>query len=171
MPPFAGVLSDEQIAQIEKLVNDRIKANEPVYWTEVPFTEVQKQPAIQQFFGEKYGDTVRVLQMGGAAGSFDGFSMELCGGCHVRNTGDIGLFKVMRESAIAAGIRRIEAVCGKYAEQFIEEQKVFTKMHKHWTASTSNSWCRCRTRSATAGSPRSATCSVGSPSARPTISA
>ncbi len=116
-------LSDEQIAQIEKLVNDRIKANEPVYWTEVPFTEVQKQPAIQQFFGEKYGDTVRVLQMGGAAGSFDGFSMELCGGCHVRNTGDIGLFKVMRESAIAAGIRRIEAVCGKYAEQFIEEQK------------------------------------------------
>jgi alanyl-tRNA synthetase len=116
-------LSDEQIAQIEKLVNDRIKAGEPVYWTEVPFTEVQKQPAIQQFFGEKYGDTVRVLQIGGASGSFDGFSMELCGGCHVRNTGDIGLFKVMRESAIAAGIRRIEAVCGKYAEQFIEEQK------------------------------------------------
>jgi alanyl-tRNA synthetase len=116
-------LSDEQIAQIEKLVNDRIKANEPVYWTEVPFTEVQKQPAIQQFFGEKYGDTVRVLQLGGHKGKFDGFSMELCGGCHVRNTGDIGLFKVMRESAIAAGIRRIEAVCGKYAEQFIEEQK------------------------------------------------
>jgi alanyl-tRNA synthetase len=116
-------LSDEQISQIEKLVNDRIKAGEPVYWTEVPFTEVQKQLAIQQFFGEKYGDTVRVLQIGGASGSFDGFSMELCGGCHVRNTGDIGLFKVMRESAIAAGIRRIEAVCGKYAEQFIEEQK------------------------------------------------
>jgi alanyl-tRNA synthetase len=116
-------LSDEQIAQIEKLVNDRIKANEPVFWTEVPFTEVQKQPSIQQFFGEKYGDTVRVLQLGGHKGKFDGFSMELCGGCHVRNTGDIGLFKVMRESAIAAGIRRIEAVCGKYAEQFIEEQK------------------------------------------------
>ncbi|MFA7370114.1 MAG: alanine--tRNA ligase, partial [Kiritimatiellales bacterium] len=116
-------LSDEQIAQIEKLVNDRIKAGEPVFWTEVPFTEVQKQPAIQQFFGEKYGDTVRVLQLGGHKGKFDGFSMELCGGCHVRNTGDIGLFKVMRESAIAAGIRRIEAVCGKYAEQFIEEQK------------------------------------------------
>ncbi len=116
-------LSDEQIAQIEKLVNDRIKAGEPVYWTEVPFTEVQKQPAIQQFFGEKYGDVVRVLQLGGKKGAFDGFSMELCGGCHVRNTGDIGLFKVMRESAIAAGIRRIEAVCGKHAEQFIEEQK------------------------------------------------
>jgi alanyl-tRNA synthetase len=116
-------LSDDQIAKIEKQVNDRIKAGEPVFWTEVPFTEVQKQPAIQQFFGEKYGDTVRVLQLGGHKGKFDGFSMELCGGCHVSNTGDIGLFKVMRESAIAAGIRRIEAVCGKFAEQFIEEQK------------------------------------------------
>ena len=116
-------LSDEQIAAIEKLVNDRIEANEPVYWTEVPFAEVQKHPAIQQFFGEKYGDTVRVLQMGGAEGAFDGFSMELCGGCHVRNTGDLGLFKIMSESSIAAGIRRIEAVCGSYAEKFIEEQK------------------------------------------------
>ncbi|MCK5676405.1 MAG: hypothetical protein KAH99_05270, partial [Verrucomicrobia bacterium] len=74
-------LSDEQIAAIENLINDRIASNEPVYWTEVPFAEVQKHPAIQQFFGEKYGDTVRVLQMGGTKGAFDGFSMELCGGC------------------------------------------------------------------------------------------
>jgi alanyl-tRNA synthetase len=116
-------LSSEQIAEIEKLVNEKIQANEPVYWTEVPFTEVQKHSAIQQFFGEKYGDTVRVLQVGGAAGSFNGFSMELCGGCHVQNTGDIQLFKIMSESSIAAGIRRIEAACGKYAEAFIEEQK------------------------------------------------
>ena len=116
-------LSDAQIAEIEKLINEKIQANEPVYWSEVPFTEVQKHPAIQQFFGEKYGDTVRVLQCGGAKGSFDGFSMELCGGCHVSNTGDIQIFKVMSESSIAAGIRRIEAACGKYAEAFIEEQK------------------------------------------------
>ncbi|MEN8255206.1 MAG: alanine--tRNA ligase [Verrucomicrobiota bacterium] len=116
-------LSDEQIAAIEKRVNDRIESNEPVYWSEVPFAEVQKHPAIQQFFGEKYGDTVRVLQMGGAEGAFDGFSMELCGGCHVRNTGDLGRFKIMGESSIAAGIRRIEAACGPYAEKFIEEQK------------------------------------------------
>jgi alanyl-tRNA synthetase len=116
-------LSAEQIAEIENQVNEQIQADEPVYWTEVPFTEVQKQPAIQQFFGEKYGDTVRVLQLGGLKGKFDGFSMELCGGCHVRSTGDIGLFKITSESSIAAGIRRIEAVCGKYAEQFIEEQK------------------------------------------------
>ncbi len=116
-------LSAEQIAEIEQLINARIAANEPVYWSEVPFAEVQKHPAIQQFFGEKYGDTVRVLQMGGAKGAFDGFSMELCGGCHVRNTGDLGQFKIMSESSIAAGIRRIEAACGSHAERFIEEQK------------------------------------------------
>ena len=116
-------LSNGQIDEIEKLINDRIEANEPVYWSEVPFAEVQKHPAIQQFFGEKYGDTVRVLQMGGAKGAFDGFSMELCGGCHVRNTGDLGQFKIMSESSIAAGIRRIEAACGSHAERFIEEQK------------------------------------------------
>jgi len=116
-------LSDTQLADIERLVNERIKANEPVYWCEVPFTEVQKNPGIQQFFGEKYGDVVRVLQVGGRAGKFDGFSMELCGGTHVRQTGDIGHFKIMRESAIAAGIRRAEAVCGKFAVEFIEQQK------------------------------------------------
>ena len=116
-------LSDTQLADIERLVNERIKANEPVYWCEVPFTDVQKNPGIQQFFGEKYGDVVRVLQAGGRAGKFDGFSMELCGGTHVRNTGDIGLFKIMREAAIAAGIRRAEAVCGKFALEFIEQQK------------------------------------------------
>ncbi len=116
-------LSDAQIAEIERLVNERIKAAEPVTWIEVPFAEVQKQPAIRQFFGEKYGDVVRVLQIGGHRGQFDGFSMELCGGCHVKNTGDIGLFKIAKESAIAAGVRRIEAVAGKYAEQFVEEAR------------------------------------------------
>jgi len=116
-------LSDAQIVDIERLVNERIKANEPVFWAEVTFTEVQKNGGIQQFFGEKYGDVVRVLQVGGHAGKFDGFSMELCGGTHVKNTGDIGLFKLMKESAIAAGIRRAEAVCGKFALEFIEQQK------------------------------------------------
>ena len=116
-------LSAEQIAEIEKRVNEKIQAALPVYAQEVPFTEVQKHPEIQQFFGEKYGEKVRVLQVGGASGSFNGFSMELCGGCHVSNTGDIQLFKVMSESSIAAGIRRIEAACGKYAEAFMAEQK------------------------------------------------
>ncbi len=116
-------LSDDQKAAIEKLINEKIEANEPVFSAEVPFTEVQKHPAIQQFFGEKYGDVVRVVQVGGTEGAFDGFSMELCGGLHVQNTGDIGQFKIMTESSIAAGIRRIEAACGPYAEKFIEEQK------------------------------------------------
>lgn len=119
-------LSDEQIAEIEKLINEKIEAAEPVYAQDIPFTEVQKHEEIQQFFGEKYGDTVRVLQCGGEAGQFDGFSMELCGGCHVSNTADIGQFKITSESSIAAGIRRIEAACGPYAEQFIEEQKKAT---------------------------------------------
>jgi len=119
-------LSDKQIAEIEKLINEKIEAAEPVYAQEVPFTEVQKHPAIQQFFGEKYGDTVRVLQVGGASGAFDGFSMELCGGCHVSNTSELKQFKLMSESSIAAGIRRIEAACGEYAEAFIAEQKAKT---------------------------------------------
>ena len=116
-------LTDAQVADIERLVNERIKASEPVFWTEMPFAEVQKNGCIQQFFGEKYGAVVRVLQVGGHAGKFDGFSMELCGGTHVRNTADIGLFKLMRESGIAAGIRRAEAVCGKFATEFIHQQQ------------------------------------------------
>jgi len=116
-------LSDEQKAAIEKLVNEKVDAALPVYASEVPFTEVRKHPEIVQFFGEKYGDVVRVLQVDGTSGSFDGFSMELCGGCHVSNTGDIGQFKIMTESSIAAGIRRIEAACGPYADAFMAEQK------------------------------------------------
>ncbi len=116
-------LTDEQKAAIEKLINEKIDANEPVFSAEIPFTEVQKHPAIQQFFGEKYGDIVRVVQIGGTEGTFDGFSMELCGGLHASNTSALGSFKLMSESSIAAGIRRIEAACGKHAEKFIEEQK------------------------------------------------
>ena len=116
-------LTAKQIAEIETLINEKIEASLPVYAQEVPFTEVQKHPEIQQFFGEKYGDTVRVLQIGGAEGAFDGFSMELCGGCHVSNTAELKSFKLMSESSIAAGIRRIEAACGEYADAFIEEQK------------------------------------------------
>jgi len=116
-------LSNEQIAEIEKLINEKIEAALPVFFSEVPFTEVQKHPEIQQFFGEKYGNVVRVLQIGGTKGAFDGFSIELCGGCHVSNTSELGSFKLMSESSIAAGIRRIEAACGEYADTFIEEQK------------------------------------------------
>ena len=75
-----------------------------------------------QFFGDKYGDTVRVVQIGGGVGKLDGYSMELCGGTHTRATGEIGLFRIVSEAAVAAGIRRIEAVAGLTAYGLANEQ-------------------------------------------------
>jgi alanyl-tRNA synthetase len=105
-------LTPQQVADIEKLVNERIVENEPVSWTEVPHAEVKNRKDVMQFFGDKYGDIVRVVQIGGQARKLDGYSMELCGGTHTRATGEIGLFRIVGESAIAAGVRRIEAVAG-----------------------------------------------------------
>jgi len=115
-------LSDQQIADIERLVNERIKENARVFWFEMPYSEVRGKPNIMQFFGDKYGDVVRIVQIGGHDKALDGFSMELCGGTHTKTTGEIGLFKIMRESAVAAGIRRVEAVCGQFAQELIERQ-------------------------------------------------
>jgi alanyl-tRNA synthetase len=112
-------LTDQQLADIERLVNERVKENLPVSWVEVPYADIKGHPAILQFFGEKYGAVVRVVQIGGHPGKFDGFSMELCGGTHTRTTGEIGLFKITKESAIAAGIRRIEAVAGPFAHDYL----------------------------------------------------
>jgi alanyl-tRNA synthetase len=120
-------LSDRQIADIERLVNDRVRENLPVSWVELPYRDVRGNEKIMQFFGDKYGDIVRVVQIGGLAGKLDGFSMELCGGTHTRATGEIGLFKIVRESAVAAGIRRVEAVCGSFAEAFVREQEDFAR--------------------------------------------
>jgi alanyl-tRNA synthetase len=75
-----------------------------------------------QFFGDKYGDIVRVVQVGGRAGGLDGYSMELCGGTHTRATGEIGLFRIVGENAIAAGVRRIEAVAGLEAYDVANSQ-------------------------------------------------
>ena len=105
-------LTPQQIADIEKLVNERILENAGVSWTEVPYAGVKSRKDVMQFFGDKYGDTVRVVQIGGHAAKLDGYSMELCGGTHTRATGEIGLFRIVGESAIAAGVRRIEAVAG-----------------------------------------------------------
>ncbi len=115
-------LSDQQIADVERLVNDRIKENAPIHWFELPYSEVRGNPNVMQFFGDKYGDTVRVVQIGGRAGALDGFSMELCGGTHTKATGEISLFKITREFAIAAGVRRVEAVSGRFATEFIAKQ-------------------------------------------------
>src|SRR2546428_13305859 len=108
-------LTPQQLADIEKLVNERILENAGVSWTEVPYVDVKARKDVLQFFGDKYGDTVRVVQIGGRAGELNGYSMELCGGTHTRATGEIGLFRIVGEGAIAAGIRRIEAVAGLQA--------------------------------------------------------
>ena len=117
----SGAVSQEQIAALEEKVNGCIEAGESVSWQEVSFAEIQGREDIMQFFGDKYGDTVRVVQIGGEPQALDGYSMELCGGAHVRNTAEIGLFKIRREEAIAAGTRRIEAVCGAAAEAYLAE--------------------------------------------------
>jgi len=105
-------LTPAQVADIEKLVNERVLENAGVSWTEVAHADVKNRKDVMQFFGDKYGDTVRVVQIGGGAGKLDGYSMELCGGTHTRATGEIGLFRIVGENAIAAGVRRIEAVAG-----------------------------------------------------------
>jgi alanyl-tRNA synthetase len=114
-------LSPDQIAKIEERVNERILENTLVQWFEVPYAEIKGNPKIMQAFGEKYGDRVRVVQIGDSE-KLKGYSMELCGGTHTRATGEIGLFRIVAESAIAAGVRRIEAVSGLEAYKQANDQ-------------------------------------------------
>src|SRR5262249_37783448 len=106
-------LTPEQIKAIEQLVNQQIRANLAAKIEVMTPKEAQKKGAVA-LFGEKYGEQVRVLSMGD-------FSMELCGGTHVARTGDIGVFKIISETGIAAGIRRIEAVTGEKALDWMEQ--------------------------------------------------
>ena len=110
-----AALSSEQVAEVERLINEKVEANVPVVWEERAYADVKGDSSILQFFGDKYGEKVRVVSIGN-------FSRELCGGTHVRQSGDIGLFKILSESAIAAGIRRIEAVSGAALIHHVEEQ-------------------------------------------------
>lgn len=107
-------LSPQELLQIDHLVNEKIRENIEVKTYELAYSEAQKRDDIKQFFGEKYGSTVRVIDAE--------CSKELCGGTHVKRTGSIGYFKVIKESSIAAGVRRIEAVSGEYAEEWVEQQ-------------------------------------------------
>ena len=116
-------LTPQQVADIEKLVNERIVENAPVSWTEVKHAHIKDRKDVMQFFGDKYGEWVRVVQIGGQAAALDGYSMELCGGTHTRATGEIGLFRIVGESAIAAGVRRIEAVAGLEAYELANAQQ------------------------------------------------
>lgn len=97
-------VSNEELAEIEADVNRQIAMAVPVIWETMPIDEAKNKGAVA-VFGDKYGDVVRVVTMGD-------YSMELCGGCHVGNTSEIGLFKILSETGVAAGVRRIEAVTG-----------------------------------------------------------
>jgi alanyl-tRNA synthetase len=118
----SAAVTPEQVEAMEARVNACIRADEPVSWIEVPHATVKGRADVMQFFGDKYGDTVRVVQIGGAPQQLDGYSMELCGGTHVRRTGEIGLFKIKSEGAIAAGVRRIEAATGQAAHAWLRDQ-------------------------------------------------
>ena len=118
----SAALTPAQLADVEMLVNRQALANDHVTWREVPYAEVRGRGDIMQFFSDKYGDDVRVVQIGGHPGSLDGFSMELCAGTHTRATGQLGAFKIVSEGAIAAGVRRIEAVAGLAALHYLQDQ-------------------------------------------------
>jgi alanyl-tRNA synthetase len=104
-----------QLRTIERMVNEQIRANHPVE-TRIMALDEAKGVGAMALFGEKYGDKVRVLSMGD-------FSVELCGGTHVARTGDIGLFRLLGEGGVAAGVRRIEAVCGERALNWVDENE------------------------------------------------
>ena len=112
-------ISQDDLLTIERMVNEQIQKNSPVQIEHLPIDEAMKKGAMA-LFGEKYGETVRVLTMGENADKTP-FSIELCGGLHVVHTGDIGLFKIVAESGIAAGVRRIEALTGMGAIRYIQQ--------------------------------------------------
>lgn len=120
-------ITDEEIKQVERIVNQKVRENHPVVIKEMPKEEAMKLGAMA-LFGEKYGDTVRVVTADPA------FSVELCGGTHVQQTGSIGFFIITSESAVAAGVRRIEALTGQAAFDFVtqklEEHKQVTELLK-----------------------------------------
>jgi alanyl-tRNA synthetase len=109
-----GPVKPEELAEVERRVNEQVWKNTrlSIFWK--PLEEARAMGATA-LFGEKYGDTVRVVQIGD-------YSMELCGGCHVQSTAEIGLFKIVAESGIGSGVRRIEAVTGRHAYSYLDQQ-------------------------------------------------
>lgn len=116
-------LTDEELQKIESIVNEQLRRNLPlIHHRNVPFEEAKKMGALM-FFGDKYGDKVNVVQFGD-------FTMEFCGGTHVHNSSEIGLFKILSEASIASGVRRIEAVTGAGVEKYIQSQSEQLKQYE-----------------------------------------
>ncbi|MGH7211909.1 MAG: alanine--tRNA ligase-related protein, partial [Acetobacteraceae bacterium] len=111
-------ITAEELARVESEVNRRIRENSEVA-TRLMTPDAAVEMGAMALFGEKYGEEVRVVMMGGAEGNKTAWSIELCGGTHVRRTGDIGYFRIVGESAVSAGVRRIEAVAGEAAEAVV----------------------------------------------------
>lgn len=118
-----AAMTPDEIAQVERLVSRWISANFPVSWREMPIAEA-KAAGATALFGEKYGDTVRVVRVEGGVqnGPETITSMELCGGAHVQRTGDIGAFVILSDENVAAGVRRIEALAGEAASDWVRER-------------------------------------------------
>lgn len=122
-----AAITPEQIAEVERMVNEEIRANTPVITRVMPIDDAMESGAMA-LFGEKYDDEVRVVSMGTTAdGANKSYSVELCGGTHVKRTGDIGLLKIVSESAVSAGVRRVEAVTGAGALAYLNTQEAMLK--------------------------------------------
>ena len=109
-------MTPDEIKKVEEIVNGKIRENGKVQTTNASYDSIKEEKQIKQFFGDKYGSTVRVV-------AIDTFSKELCGGCHVHNLSEIGLFRITTETSIAAGVRRIEAATGLAAEEYMYEKE------------------------------------------------
>src|SRR5690606_35796444 len=109
-----GAVTAEELLEVERRVNEQVWKSTELAISLKPIAEAKAMGAMA-LFGEKYGDIVRVVQVGD-------YSLELCGGCHVGNTSQIGLFKIVSESGIGSGIRRIEALTGRHAYAYLDEQ-------------------------------------------------
>jgi alanyl-tRNA synthetase len=111
-----GPVSEAEKVEVERLVNERIYQDLPVRWRELAIGEARQLPGVRAFFGDKYGDVVRVVEVG------DGFSREFCGGTHLEHTGQTGFFKIIAEEGVAKGVRRLTAVTGPAAVAAVQKQ-------------------------------------------------
>jgi alanyl-tRNA synthetase len=122
-----GPLTKAEKAEVERLVNEKVYQDLPVAWRELPIKEAQKLPGVRAFFGDKYGDVVRVVEIG------DGFSREFCGGTHLEHTGQIGFFKIVGEEAVGKGVRRLTCVTAREAVAAVQkEDAILTNLVDHF---------------------------------------
>jgi alanyl-tRNA synthetase len=118
-----GPMTEEEKAEVERLVNEKIYEDLPVHWRELAIAEAKKLPGVRHFFGDKYGDVVRVVEIG------DGFSREFCGGTHLEHTGQAGFFKIVGEEAVGKGVRRLTCVTAREAVATVQKHEaILTQM-------------------------------------------